>query len=145
MAHFIRAIRIADVEVVAVSRDVLSRHEPGALVLGSLPPPCLAAGELVEPHRPRLRVLLATVRWLHLVKPRLSRGTGLVEEQEIRRDCRVWLEGAIREPDHRVEIALHEQLFLDSRADASAEEHTVRHDDSASPPVLQLADDQLEE
>ena len=70
-----------------------------------------------------------------LVIPDLARRPGAVEEKEVRRDAGVGREDAVREADDGVEIEPAEQLFLDPRADAIAEERAIRDDDGGAGAV----------
>ena len=95
-----------------------------------------AAGEFLELDRLRLGVVLSALRQRLLVVPDLLRRTGAVEEEQIGRDARVRREDAVGQADDGVQVEVLEQLFLDPRADAVAEERAVGHDDGGAAGAL---------
>jgi hypothetical protein len=90
--------------------------------------------ELLDAQRLRLRVALRAGGVRVLVEPDVLRGLTLREEEQVRLDARVRREHALRQPHDRVEVALLEQLLLDARLDALAEERPVGKTSAARPP-----------
>ncbi len=95
------AIRVLEVEVVAVGFDGGHGNPPG--ILGILPalaglatPPCLAVGELLEAQRLGLGVVLPSFGDRDLVEPDLPGAAGLLEEHQVGGDRRVRSEHAGR-------------------------------------------------
>ena len=125
--------RVLDVEVAAVRQDRRSGDLPSPLVLLAVVPPCQAVRELLELDRRGLGVVLAPLGQRLLVVPDVSRRAGAVEEEQVRRDARVGREDAVGQPDDGVQVELLQQLLLDARADAVAEERAVRHDHGRAP------------
>jgi hypothetical protein len=106
---------VLDVEVVAARLDVLDRDLPGLVVLLALTPPLLLGRELLDSKRLGLVVALRSWRVGVLVEPDRLRRYALVEEEEVRLDARVRVEDPLRETDDRVEVALFEELLLNTR------------------------------
>ena len=136
--HF--AAWILDIEFATIFENVDGRDFPGSVVLFALVPPGDAVGKLFELDRLCFGVILPAFGERLLVVPDVFRGTGAVEEEEIRRNARVWSEDAVGQADDGVEIEVFEQFFLDAGADAVAEERAVGDDDarSASPGISDL-------
>ena len=101
---------------------------PGALVLLAIVPPREAIGKVVMSQRHGLGVLFAPLRSGLLVVPDLPGRTRGVEENQVGWDVGVGGEHALRQADHRVEVEPLQQVGLDPRADAVAEQRSVRDD-----------------
>src|ERR1700683_1615505 len=101
MGEVVGGGRRGEVEVEIVRDDVGRRDAPRLAVLGAVgsvrtAPPGGALSELLVSHGPGLRVALAACGRIDLVVPDVLRGARSIEEQQVNRDLRVWLEKTFR-------------------------------------------------
>ena len=91
------------------------------------------------------RVGLLPVGDAVLVEPDLLGRLALLEEQQVGADAGVGLEHAVGQPDDGVQVALLQQVLLEPRLDAFAEQRAVGQHDGGAAARLEQADDQRQE
>jgi hypothetical protein len=69
-------------------------------------------------------------------------GVALLEEQQVGADAGVGLEDAVGQTHDGVQVALFQQVFLQPRLDAFAEQRCRRADDGGAAAGLQQPDEQ---
>src|SRR6266567_1156647 len=150
MREILCLVGVASIEVEAVRLELRNRNAPRHVALDAIlasraAPPLLARRELLEAHRPRLRILLTTLRRRDLIEPDLPRPSRLLEEHEVGWDVRVWRKGSIREPHNRVHVALSQETLFYPRRSTVPKEEAVRHDHPAPSARLEDSLDELNE
>ncbi len=95
-------VRVLEVQVTPVGKDLRGRYFPRALVLFAVVPPREAVRELLVLQRLRFAVVLAPLRQLLLVLPHVAGWTRAVEEEQVGWDAGVGREDAVRQAHDRV-------------------------------------------
>ncbi len=152
MGDGVGAVRVFLVEVVAVSLEGGNVDLPGEFIfdaaletIGLVAPPGFFGGEFLDADGLGLGIALVAGRIGMLVVPDFLGWRALGEEQQVGLDAGVGGEDAVGQADDGVQVALAEQLFLDPRFDAFAEQRAVGQDNGGTAVVPEQFDDQHEE
>ena len=112
---------IFDVEVTAVSENILRGNFPGTVGFFPFFPPGEAFFKFLLLHRHGFGVLLPAFGQGLFVIPHVLCRDGSIKEQEIGRNAGVGRKHAIGQTDDRVKVKVFQQFFFDTSADAIAE------------------------
>ena len=108
-------------------------------------PPVDAGLQVLEADRLGHRVGLLALGDAVLVEPDVLGRRALLEEQQVGADGGVGFEDAVGQADDGVEVALLQQVFLEPRLDAFAEEGAVGQDHGGAAAGFEQAHDEGEE
>ena len=142
---FLDGVGVLEIEVVVASLDLVDRDLPGDFVFLALLPPVDAGLQVLEADRLGHRVGLLALGDAVLVVPDFLGRRALLEEEQVGADGGVGFEDAVGQADDGVEVALLQQVFLQPRLDAFAEQGAVGQDHGGAAVGFEQAHDEGEE
>ena len=143
-------VRVLDVQVVAAPLDFVRRHLPGAFrclaALAFRPAPPVDAGlQVFQPDGPGHGVGFLALRHEVFVEPDVPGGLALFEEEQVGADGGIGPEDGVGQAHDGVQVALLQQVLLEPRLDALAEQGAVGQHHGGAPAGLQQPHDQGQE
>ena len=136
---------VLEVEVVVTGLDLLDGDFPGCFVFLPLVPPVDTWLQMLEADGFGHGVGFLPLGDAVLVEPDFLGWGSFLEKKQICADGGIGLEDAVRQADNGVEVALLQQVFLEPRLDAFAEEGAVRQDHCGAAAGFEKAHDEGKE